>query len=279
MDPQSSLDAVLYAVLRGVSRKSGYVNASNAWLATKTGFSAATITRSLKALSDRGLIKCQYRRLETGTDRRIRFSKLGSIYTDNRTNQSDECYSPNDRTNQSDECPTHQRDEQTIITTTNVERNEDHRARAHTHAREGKANEDTRTNDYGKNGAPKDTRALNNEKQQPVSNSQETLAERDASLDAWWTDTSASPPKIGIFEHIWSHWPKQSYREDAMAQFRAAFDAEFVSDPNFGNRLWKIVQWQVAQWEKEGRELRYTPSFANWIKRGQWKDAPQEVGA
>jgi hypothetical protein len=106
-----------------------------------------------------------------------------------------------------------------------------------------------------------------------VSNSRETFEQRNAKLDAWWTTDS----RIGVFEHVWSHWPKQAGRDFAMEQFRLAFEPEWEADPMFGNRLWRVVQWQLRQWEKEEREQRYVPSLGNRIKRGMWRDAPEEI--
>ena len=105
-----------------------------------------------------------------------------------------------------------------------------------------------------------------------VSNSRESFEERNAKLDSWWSENN----HIGFFEHVWSHWPKKSHREDAMGQWRAVFGGD-LDDPEFVRGLWKIVEWQLRQWEKEERELKYIPSLANWIKRGQWKDAPENI--
>ena len=95
------------------------------------------------------------------------------------------------------------------------------------------------------------------------------------SLDEWWTKDEGK--MLGVFRHIWKEWPRQSGIEEAMGQFRVVFTPEIERDAMFVNRLWHIVQWQIRQWEKEDREPKYVPSLANWIKRGQWRDAPEVI--
>lgn len=96
--------------------------------------------------------------------------------------------------------------------------------------------------------------------------------------DDWWNRDGGK--MLNIFDHIWDAWPKHSYRDDAMAQWQTAFQS-FLDNPETGNafavRLWKVVQWQLREWQKEEREPKYIPSLANWIKRGSWKDAPEEI--
>lgn len=257
-------EAMLYGIMRGISRKSGQVNASNTYLAEATGMSKATVSRALKKLIEAGLTKCRYRRHDNGTDRRCSFPPLSNVYVP--TNQNDES---TNRTHQNDSCPTNQNDSQTIRSTTH-ENEMNHRGRTHAHARGDEDDESrSRTNERAPQSTSQPKGSMAHSRPRNVNTGVSN------SFGPWWEAYDGI--RIAIFEHIWSHWPKQTYKQDAMVQFEGEFAAQFGQDPDFGNTLWRIVQWQIEQYEKEETEVKYIPSLANWIKRGLWKDAPEGV--
>src|SRR5574338_1437606 len=77
-----------------------------------------------------------------------------------------------------------------------------------------------------------------------------------------------------LFDFIYSAWPKQSQRELAMTAFRTEVVPVCQEDRQFPEKLWRIVQWQMESWQREGREQRFIPALHRWLERRSWQDAP-----
>jgi DNA-binding transcriptional ArsR family regulator len=113
-----------------------------------------------------------------------------------------------------------------------------------------------------------------------VSNGQGTEFRGPEDQHPYWTE---KPKALGIFDWMYNQWPKKTNKLQAMTAFRTVLVPEIrplilagQSDEPM-NMVAKAVQWQVREYEREGRELKFIPAFAKWIERKGWQDAPQEM--
>lgn len=242
---------IVYATLRGVSRKSGRCEVLNDNLAKMCGISTASIGRAIQTLRDRGLIICHVSHKGGGTQRHIFFPPLSSIYPPKSTNvPHDQIDEPGTQIEQ----PGDQFDHHTIRTNDTGITKENNGAHAPAGAASVSLSDRERDRDRG--GSQATTK--------PVSNNSGT----------YWTERRERQ-----FKAMWEVYPKQYGEAHARSMWPRVIGASFDEDKEDREQrleeLWNGIHRWKAYWKKEQIEIKFIPTFTTFLERGMWRDTPQ----